>query len=237
MGKLKGFFAIVFAAAFLLLVSFFPKIIGLFLDRSTGNPTFSPISPVRLEIRSDISPIGRLAMLSRMDSNIKLSESKASMTKEKVLEAVHNELQPYLNAQLMVYNERDVQMQPVLVQGDSELQGIVWLVTVSGEQTDFSFLDMAIDDETGRILRISYTVENPTGDIVGMEALYLFADIFFSGLEIEDHWAYAVPDLEYAYTGDGGDAIRFRFEDAQYGQITVDLFVHDHGFYVEFPTM
>lgn len=240
MGKLKGFIAIISALALIFLTAYFPKIISMFLDwRNTGNASYNPIASIQLEIKTDISPLGRLAMLSRMDGNIELSESKAKMSKEKVMEAVYYGLQPYIDSQLAVYSEQDVQMHPSLiqVQNDQALQGIVWMVTVSGDPANFTFFDMIIDDETGHILRINYTSEALRDTLIGTEALYAFSDIYFTSLGIDDYTHFAASDLEYAYLGDNTTAIRYRFGDALYGEINIDLYVHDRGFYVEFPNV
>lgn len=241
MSKLKGFVAIVFALAVISAGAYFPKIVSLCLDWSnTGNVSYDPITSIRLEIKKDIPALGKLAMLSRMDGNIELSESKAKMTKEEVMDAVYNGLQPYIDAQLAVYSEQEVQMHPSLfwVQNDPDLQGIVWLVTVYGDPdpVDFTFFDMVIDDETGQILRIFYTSEAPSDVLTGTDALSAFADIFFTGLNIDDYRQGAASDLEYAYVGDNATAIRYRFGDALYGEINIDLYVYEHGFYIEFPS-
>ncbi|MBQ8831487.1 MAG: hypothetical protein IJ017_07800 [Oscillospiraceae bacterium] len=240
MSKLKVFLTVIPALALICIGAFFPKIIAKFLDiQNTGNASYNPIESVRLEIKTDIPSLGKLAMLSSMDSNITISESKANMTTEEVMEAVYSGLQPYIDSQLLTYAEYEVYMQPSLVQSSNNqnLQGIVWWVTISGEPSDYCFLDLAIDDETGQILRINYSVEDPTDNIGGLEALYILSDIYFSGLSMNYYENYAVPDLEDTYVGDNTVAIRYRFGDVVYGEVNVDMYVHEHGFYMEFPNV
>lgn len=240
MAKLNGFIAVVLALALIIAGAYFPKAISIYLDwRNNGNASSNPITSLRLEIDKDIPALGQLAILSRLGSSIELNESKAKMTKEEVLDAVHEGIQPYVDSQLMVYSEFQVNMHPSLIQSqtDQALQSIAWFVEITGEPTNYTFLQLIIDDETGRILMISFTHENLEGILFGTEALSVFADIFFTSLGVDDYAQFVAPDLEYAYVGDNANAIRYRFGDAVYGEVNVDLYVHDHGFYIEFPSI
>jgi len=238
MRSFKTAITIAATVAVLIAMAYIPMLVSHVWDReATGKSTLETIASIELNIRQELSSTQKLAMMSRIHSLLPIRENKARMTPEDVMDAVLEGLTPYLDAQLAVYREDRVEIQPFLVQIPEapELQSVLWQVTVSGSDDDFVFFDLLLDDATGSILRISYTVEDPAGMPTGMEALLQFADIFFPGLGIQDHWEYAAPDLDYASAGDNGTAIRFRFEDAQYGEITVDLNVHDHGFYVEYP--
>ena len=154
------------------------------------------------------------------------------------MEAVYTGIQPYVDSQLMAYNEQSVQMYPCLMQAkdDQGLQSIAWFVEITGDPINYTFLQLVVDDETGNILMISFTHENLQGLLFGIEALTVFADIFFNGLGIDDYASYLVPDLEYAYVGDNANAIRYQLGDSVYGEVNVDLYVHEHGFYIEFPS-
>ena len=240
MNKLKEFTALMLTLALIAAGAYLPKAVSLFLDRSdTGNASFAPISSLRFEISKNIPSIGKLAILSRLDSSFELRESKAQMTQQEVLDAIHTGVQPYIDAQLMVYSEADVEMRPTLVQAqdDQALQSVVWLVAISGDPADSSLLQMVIDDETGNILMISSACENVNieASLAGPEALAVLADIYFTGLGIDDYARSEVRDLEYAYTQDNTSAVRYCFYDSTYGEVNVDLYVHEYGFDIEFP--
>lgn len=240
MAKLKGFIAVVLAVALIVAGAYFPKAISTILDwQNGGNVSTNPISSIRIEIAKDIPSLGKLALLSRLGSSIELTESKAKMNKEEVMEAVYTGIQPYVDSQLIAYSEQSVQMYPSLIQAkdDQDLQSIVWFVEITGDPANYTFLQLILDDETGRILMISFTHENLEGILFGTEALSVFADIFFTSLGIDDYAQFVAPDLEYAYVGDNANAIRYRFGDAVYGEVNVDLYVHEHGFYIEFPSI
>ena len=239
MAKLKGFVAVVLSLALIVAGAYFPKAISTILDwQNSGNVSTNPISSIQIEISKDIPSLGKLALLSRLGSSIELTESKAKMNKEEVMEAVYTGIQPYVDSQLMAYSEQSVQMYPSLIQAkdNQDLQSIVWFVEITGDPANYAFLQLIVDDETGNILMISFTHENLQGLLFGSEALTVFADIFFTNLRIDDYAQFVVPDLEYAYVGDNANAIRYRFGDAVYGEVNVDLYVHEHGFYIEFPS-
>ena len=240
MAKLKGLIAVVLALALIVAGAYFPKAISTILDwQNGGNVSTNPISSIRIEISKDIPSLGKLALLSRLGSSIELTESKAKMNKEEVMEAVYTGIQPYVDSQLIAYSEQSVQMYPSLIQAkdDQDLQSIVWFVEITGDPANYTFLQLILDDETGDIIMISFTHENLEGLLFGMEALSAFADIFFTMLGIDDYAQFVVRDLEYAYVGDNANAIRYRFGDAVYGEVNVDLYVHEHGFYIEFPSI
>lgn len=241
MRKFKAWFAVLFALSLIGACAFFPKITALFLDESlSSEAVFRPIDPIRLEIRQELPILGKLAVLSRADLNFEISDSKTKMSKDQVMDAMHTGLAPYTDTALISYFEENIQIRPDIfqVQSNPELQTVVWLVDITHDPYDdpksFSNIGLAIDDETGAILAISYTCETPTNTPVGQDALTVFAEIYFSGLGIQNYGAFLMPDMESAYWGDNGDAARYCFEDAQYGRFHVDLNVHDHGFYVEF---
>ena len=240
MAKLKGFIAVVLALALIVAGAYFPKAVSLFLDwQNNGNASSNPIASIRFELDKHIPSLGKLAILSKLGSSIELTESKAKMSKEEVMEAVYNGIQPYIDAQLIAYSEFEVNMYPSLIQSktDQALQSVVWFIEITGDPSNYTFLQLIVDDETGSILMISFTYEALDATLVGSEALTVFADIFFTGLGIDDYAQFVVQDLEYAYVGDNANAIRYRFGDAVYGEVSIDLYVHEHGFYIEFPSI
>lgn len=238
MNRVKTAAAVLLTVAVLVTGVYIPKLVAHILDRqNTGKGSLSAMAPVELHITRELSYPEKLVMIGKIESLLPISENKASMTREEVIDALHREIAAYIEADLGVYDECRVETQPYLVQtkGWPELQKVIWQVTVSGNDAEFTFWDMLIDDQSGKILRISYTAEDPKGGIVGVEALQLFTEIYFSGLGIEDPWVYATKEMEAVFVGDNGNAIRFRFPHDQYGETVLDLNVHDHGFYIEFP--
>ncbi|MBE6978487.1 MAG: hypothetical protein E7438_07670 [Ruminococcaceae bacterium] len=240
MRKVKTVTVVLLVSLVLIIGACIPELAARFMDeKHTGSYSINPMTSIELSIHQELSPVGKLAMMNRIDSLLPIRESKAGMTAEDVMAAVMKELAPYMDAQLVAFSEEHVEMQPYLVQvlDMPQLQSVIWQVTIAGDDADFTFVDLLMDDKTGHILRINYTAENPRPPYVKEKVIRSFADIYFSSLGITDHWNYLVKDLEHAFIGDNAVAVRFHLEDPQYGQADIDLFVHDNGFYIEFPTI
>lgn len=219
----------------------FPKIVAAIQDKEIiGEASFDPIQSVQLEIRKDIPSLGKLAMMSKMDVIIEIPENKASMTAQEVMTAARAALQPYINGNLLDnYSEWDVDMAPCLVQVPdmAELQGVFWQVTIAGDPEIYSVVDLMIDDETGKILRLHYAGEAIIDESIREDILLNFTHIFFTSLGIDDYSNFCTSDLDSVYIGDNAVATRYRFGDVVYGEINVDLYVYQHGFYTEFPDL
>lgn len=238
MGKFKIVVVILLTSSVLIAGAFIPKLISDYSDwKTVGRDGQYPMHAIELNMYQELSAIGKLAMMSRIDSLIPISESKAGMNREEVMNAAVEGLTPYISAQLATLYEENVEMQPYLIHVADypELQRVIWQVTVSGGNADNSVFHLFVDDETGKILQINFTSEDFQNPYSVDETLPLFADIYFSGLGIENHWDFLMEDREYAYDDVGGYAVQFRLLDQQYGEIFIDMFVYEHGFYVEFP--
>lgn len=238
MRRFKTALLVVLTLAALVFFAFVPHIVSAILDGNTiGRVSLDPMVSPELKLRTDIPTLGKLAMLSQMDGTIALAEGKATMDREQVMEAVHEALAPYLDTHLATYSELDIEMFPHLVQIPEhlELQSIVWIVTIQGDPKAFTFFDLLIDDETGQLLRISYVTENGMFHLSAEDVLTHFEEIYFSGLGLSDYSVYWGADMAPVNPGDSGTGRRYVFTSDKYGEIPVDLYVYDYGFYVEFP--
>lgn len=235
MHKLKIAVTVLLTLALLVAGAFIPKLVSAVWDlRSTGTVDSVPITAVELKITKNISSLGRLAMVCNMEGNISLTESKAKMKKEEVLTAVREQLQPYVDAQLMVYAESEVTLNPCLVQVPDmlELQGVVWFVSISGGADHPSAVELMVDDETGHILQLWYTNEEDFDVMPVEDTVMTVADIFFSSLGIDHSGQHLSENMEYAYDGMSG-VRRYFFQDPQYGEVFVDFYIYPGGFHTE----
>ena len=239
MRRFKTALWILLTMAALVFFAFAPHIVSAILDDNTiGRVSLDPMVSPELKFRKNTPTLGKLAMLSQMDGTISIPEEKAQMTREQVMDAVFNSLRPYLDAQLIIYSEKDVEMYPHLIQvaDHPELHSVVWIVMIHGDPKSFTFLDLVVDDETGKLLRVSYVAENGLLEgIPKVDLLSMFEYVFFSQLDIPDYAEALSTDLQESYIGEDALGNRYMFTSQEYGTILVDLFVYDHGFYVEFP--
>lgn len=247
MAKLKTGAILLLTLLIIAAVACLPKITATVLDeKRMGEASFHQVQSIQLEIHEKMPSLGRLAMINRMDGVIELSESlaekSASMAPEEVEEAALAALEPYIAAGLMQpFQKWNSEIRPLLGQGvdNPELVGIFWDVTFEIESApeEFYYANLAIDDETGKLLLINYTSTYPIVETDRENLLEKFAEIYFTELDIPDYWYYATDDLETRYIGDNAWGVRYRFGDLIYGEVNVDLYSYEYGFYTEFPSL
>lgn len=239
MRRLKTLLILLFSLVLLAALAALPRAVAAVQDlRAIGKSHTGQVAPVQLEIREDSSAMAALALMGRMNGVIEVPDEVASMTREEVKEAALTQLQPYMDAGLIdLYDVFHTEIRCLLGQAssNSELNSIFWTVTVIRDDEGLLVIDTAIDDKTGRLLRINVT-DNFAPYVNDPEAILMpYADIYFTGLGIDDYGDFATDDLAEQYVGDNAFGIRYRFGDALYGEVNVDLYTYSYGFYTEFP--
>lgn len=225
-------------AILILLCALLPRFMGHVQDAQALNRVgYSQSAQVQLEIQQDMTPLGKLALLCRMEGVLEVPETMAEMTMEEAEQAALDALRPYVEAglipELSVWH---IEARPFLILTPEavDLAGLVWSVTILGDDEGVMNMSIDIDDATGKLLRLHYTYEFWEKQHLN-EALDQFAEIYFLGLGVEDHKKYATNDLENWYIGDNVVGIRYRVGDLLYGEVNLDLFVSPYGFYVDTP--
>ena len=212
-------------------------------DAAIGQIRYEPIPDILLQIREEdtASALKELAMISRMDGGLQLSESMASMSAAEAEARFYEIMEQYTDAGLVeVFDPKLYECRCILasVSVDPSLNGIYWSITlISGDDANFAQFDAAIDDETGKLLAVSYTGDRVFLEAEREEMLSGFTDLYFSGLEIPDYVHFVSSDIKGAYLGEDSRALRYHYVDSVYGEITADLFVNQYGFYTEFPAL
>lgn len=241
MGNWKNPLVILVTLALLVLFACFPTIASAVQDwQNMRQSAFEQIQSVQLDIRGSIPAMGKLAMMCRQDGLIEISQDMASLTSAEVEELAFEAIAPYVDAGMAdPFHERNAEfysIRPVLVQVPEmpELSGVFWDVILRGDPSAYYEVHLAIDDETGKVLTMNLHSDYVITAQEFPRFLDAFADIFFTGLEIEDYGNFETTDMESAYVGDNAKAVRYRFGDAEYGEISVDFYVYQHGFYMEF---
>lgn len=225
-------------ALLICLCALLPRFMGLVQDRRALNRVgYSQSAQVQLDIQQDMTPLGKLALLCRMEGVLEVPEAMAEMTVEEAEQAALDALQSYVDAGLIPeFPVWHIEAKPLLILTPEEvdLAGLVWAVTVLSDEEGIMNVSLDIDDATGTLLRLNYTYEYwGRTDLSG--TLARFAETYFAGLAVEDYEDFSTEDLENKYIGDDTVGIRYRLEDASYGQVNLDLYVHRYGFYVDTP--
>ena len=239
MGKLKTVLILLLTVLLVICVAYLPRIVASVQDKGTmGEVHYGQTQSVQLEIREKVSSMGKLAMLGRLGGTIDIPDGKASMTREEVELAAMEALQPYVDAGLVspfsVYS-MDIRCVLGHTAIGPALSGIFWTVFLTGDEEGLFAADLIIDDETGRLLHISIT-DNFFAPAVGKaESLAIFAELYFTGLDIPDYGQYATDHLDDWYIGENVEGVRYWFPETDYGEIFMDFYIHQYGFYNQIP--
>lgn len=241
MGNWKIPLVILVTLALLVLFACFPAITSAVQDwEIMHRSAFGQIEPLQLDIRSSVPAMGKLAMMCRQEALIEVSPDLAALTPSEVEQIACEAIGPYVDAGMAdPFHQEESEfyvVRPVLVQVPEmpELSGIIWDVELHSDASAYYEFTVAIDDETGKVLLVGFHSDYVIAESELSGFLDAFAEIFFTGLEIEDYQHYVTTDMEKAYVGDQARAVRYSFPDTDFGQINVEFYVYQHGFYMEF---
>lgn len=238
MGKIRKSLILLLTCLCIGIVAFLPRFTGWVQDRrALEQVDYRDSAQVQLEIQKDISLLGKLSLLCRMQGVLEVPEAMAEMTVEEAEQAAVDALKPYMEAGLIPeFTVWHVEACPLLILTPEEvdLAGLVWATTILADEEGVLNVSLDIDDATGKLLRLNFAYEywDPT-DLSG--SLARLTEVYFAGLAVEDYEQFATDDLENRYIGDDTVARRYRLEDAVYGHANLDLYVHRYGFYVATP--
>lgn len=239
MGQLKKGMILLLTLMCICLMAFLPRITGRFQDREALHQVgYSQSSHVQLKIREDIPLIGKLSLLSRMKGVLEVPEDLTEMTADKAEQAALDALRPYMDAGLIPeFTVWYIEARPLLIltSDEADLAGVIWSVTILDDEEGIINITIDIDDATGALLRLVFNYEF-WGKTDLPDTLLRFAEVYFTGIEVEAYEKFATDDLENRYIGDDTVGIRYRIEDPVYGEVNLDLYVHQYGFYVTTPT-
>lgn len=242
MGKWKNAVLLLLAVFMIAVGAMLPRLISSFQDDAAiGRIHYETIPNIQLLIRSDdgYDPFRKLAMMSRMDGGIEISENMASMSREEAQERALAILRSYIDAGLIQ------EFEPVVLENrcmlatvsiDPSLNGIYWMVmVVSADDYNYAQLDLAIDDESGAALAVSFASERPLSAVERREKLDAFTELYFASLSIPDYAHFVSSDMSGAYVGEKACAVRYHYVDDGYGEMNADFYAYEYGFYTEFP--
>lgn len=241
MGKWKNAALVLLAVFIICVCSVLPKLISSMQDNAAvGQIHYETLPNIQLQIRSDeFDPFRKLAMMSRMDGGLEISETMASMSREEAEAQAMAILQRYIDAGLIQ------EFEPVILENrcmlatvsiDPTLNGVFWMVlVVSEDDYNYAQLDLAIDDESGAALAVSFASERTLSAREREEKLAVFTDLYFGSLNVSDYAHFVSSDMSDAYLGEKACGARYHYVDDGYGEVTADLYAYEYGFYTEFP--
>ena len=244
MGKGKNILLLLLAAVVITACAALPGLVAVCQDGAAiGQTHYETVPNIQLHIRGEeaASPLKELARISLMDGGLEISDTMASMTAEEAEARFYDILQTYIDAGLVasfdavVYESRCML---ATVSSDASVNGVFWMATlISGDDQNFAQFDAAIDDETGHLLAVSYTGDRAFSAAEREKIREVFTDLYFCSLGLAAYAPFVTADLDGAYVGENTIAVRYRFGDAVYGELNVDFYVDEYGFYTQFPDM
>ena len=219
MRKLKIPILIFGTLGLLILFALLPKLVFSVLDiQEQVDPSFTDMVPVQLDIstgNSSITMLDKLALLSSSKA-IDITQDQMFMQEEEVYEAVQAFLTQLESAGICHgFEPSEFSMQPKLVYdlSDSSRNFTLWTISFSRHEEPSQSLMLDVDDETGKILSVRYSIYRE----YSMEGVWernkavidIFAELYFDQLAMSEIVASvkANPsfDLGYAYNEvDGG---------------------------------
>lgn len=234
--RMKTVMIVAAAAALIVSAAYLPRIAAALLDGESRQARFSQINAVRLDIREKLTALGKLSLMRWLDGGIELSAGDARMTTDEVLAVAHEGFEPYYASGLMLPIEETYRdFYPLLIQDPDrpERYAVVWMGQIVQNTAPYSVVRVGIDDETGHILYLSFRA----GDAVHAESengecLFNLSEIYFQSLGITEYQTLTGEEIA---DGDDLTGIRYHFDDAAYGTVTVDFKSYGDGFEIGFP--
>ena len=226
--------------------AFLPRISFFIQDRMAGQYIgYSSMQALNLEMISSqdttMPVMAKLASFRNMET-MAISPAQASMTEEQALSAAESQMEDYIQADLFQWfdwTSRTVQPRIGFRLADWDQTTtffVYWNVCFVNEGDPYQMLNLDIDDETGKILRIHYeTLEDYTTDSFwdrNRERMEAFTEIYFRQLDLTEKAEYAATaGAGYAYWDRDGDVscARYSLVDEQFGRTTLEFYVNGAG--------
>ncbi len=226
-------------AAFALL----PRIVAQISDiQAAGKLNSAPMQSIELAFDSEKENMTRKLALEMRMTTIPIEPKQASMTEAEVIDAAKANMDAYAQVGLFAWFDYTYcSVEPYLAI-DSEQKNnisIIWGVTFSDQNDPYKYLFLHIDDETGKILYISYETSDkeqyPLTDRTEQEQMLTgFVDAFFRPLALTTENAQEASVIEWNLADDTVSTT-FTFEDTKYRTICVQMYIMPVGFQVSFP--
>lgn len=233
----------------LLIFACLPRLVAALQDYGAlSEPGTGDLHPIQLDLnreQASLPVMGKLALLSKMES-MDIDPSRLSMTAEDAFAAAYTQMGEYEAAGIFGWFDFTHQSAVPKIGIDQSDPGdyiLYWTVTFTNKHFPHQGLVMDIDDETGKILSIQFSIY----DTYSMDGVWernktvldAFAGIYFSQLGLAGAAEKArTVDGGYEYFEcDGGVSYaHYAFSDLRYGEIHMEFYVEGAGgFYVYFP--
>lgn len=244
-GKLP--FAIIIIAGFLAVLAFLHQIVSCVLDGKTEKqPSYNDMHSVSLDINNGEATLTYKQMIALLADakTVDLSPDQTTMTEQEVNAAVTKFLEECEEAGIFEqFTPTHCSILPKLLYDPSDFSKhlVVWTVTMTNKKSPNQALLLDVDDDTGKILCVSYdiyrsyTMENVWEQ--NKTLLECFTDLYFAQFEMAEaaeaarSGAFTDSGIYYEYKEvDGGvTEVIYSFSDAEYGVVQIQFIVNGAG--------
>lgn len=249
MRLIRNILIVLLSLSILVACAWLPYLDGIRLDRQTQNTVvFEDVNAIELDLSesedpNSLSPLSKLAIL-RNGDYVAIGEADLNTERSfELSEQLIAGMQPYVNALLIdpvILEDTICQSTDLLFVSYDAIpeQGfLMWHINLTTASDPDLILDVFLDNDTGRILCLSYSHE-----IADMEDLEESRDaaveIYLEGLGLsgEELSGIAVEPVEHAIDGyEYAYALsRLSFTDENYGEVILEFSYSSYGFYMGF---
>ena len=238
MRKLKTLLVLLLTLALITAGANLPKIVSAVRDRTAGNEVqYGTMQSVELVLSEEPETLPAIAKLALMRGTFyRISESEAEMTHGEVVTAVEKALAPYYEWEMIScsWDDAQITLTPYFVNNpnDEDHYSIFWEVAAVWELQENYYLNLYLDDETGKILFLDYK-SGTALEVYDLQSyLNLFRDIFLASLGVDgDASTWNDMGMEEDISASGTAAARYVFSNGEYSEVVIGFYVYSHGFY------
>ena len=243
----KTVLVVLLCIAILVLGAMLPMFLADIHERRFA-PGFAAMSSVELQLR-DSSALGlkdKFSLVSNSTNTLEVNEEVASRTAGEILELAESQLQPYLDANLILAPDLDVSSQAYFCQpyltvseGEMVVSVVVWQVLIQFDEEEYPLV-LAIDDQTGVLVSLDYRYSKT--DLYDMGEDYFVPDqnidalieIFLSGLgeEFTEYMSAAGNHKYSGGTGTNGQSWTISWE-GDFGLVGLEFHAWPYGLNVD----
>lgn len=230
MNKIKNILIITITVFVILICACLPYIFGRIQDRvAQGKVVVGEVSKVMLEV-GELQMFQKLKLLGNGQAII-YDEKKTQLSFEELSECVYTQLSPYIDLGLIPEYMENLSLNAtpymyIDVEGDG-ISHIFWNVNVISTENNYHYLDLFVDDDTGKLLVINLYCDNPIFGDKMSEIILLFRGIYFENMG-EDFSS--VEMTEEMLQSNTNFSFVFVWEDSEYGELTMEFVVSPHSF-------
>lgn len=241
MGKVKNTLVILLTMILLAAGSLLPSAAAYMQDETTANVVqYENIEALQLKLEEEQPTMSMLEKLFLMVNGTgkEVTEDVMRMNGGEAIEAAYAALQPYADIYGLPLDNDELQYfsHVVFDENDPYTLNNYWQIYLSLDISENDQITVILDDETGKLMAMELNDWDMNIDAAYLQELQdAVSEVYIGALGLDPVAAWPV-DVESAGVGyDQGNVYmitRYQFVDVRYGEVNVEVGVHNDGFYI-----